>query len=80
MQSYVLLSEHKDKEESFHHRKNISPKNMQKNRLNIRIFSHIPISFMKKSILKHIFFEKKCPKENNVLKKSISLHRFKKTT
>ena len=51
MQSYVLLSEHKDKEESFHHRKNISPKNMQKNRLNIRI-----------------------------LKKSISLHRFKKTT
>jgi len=35
---------------------------------------------MKKSILKHIFFEKKCPKENNVLKKSISLHRFKKTT
>ena len=40
MQSYVLLSEHKDKEESFHHRKNISPKNMQKNRLNIRIFSH----------------------------------------
>ena len=44
MQSYVLLSEHKDKEESFHHRKNISPKNMQKNRLNIRIFSHISIS------------------------------------
>ena len=35
---------------------------------------------MKKSILKHIFFEKKCPKENNVLKKSISLHRFKKTS
>lgn len=61
MQSYVLLSEHKDKEESFHHRKNISPKNMQKNRLNIRIFSHIPISeniFMKKSILKHIFLKK----------------------
>ena len=73
MQSYVLLSEHKDKEESFHHRKNISPKNMQKNRLNIRIFSHISIS-------ENIFYEEKCPKENNVLKKSISLHRFKKTT
>lgn len=52
MQSYVLLSEHKDKEESFHHRKNISPKNMQKNRLNIRIFSHIPIS-------ENIFYEEK---------------------
>ena len=49
MQSYVLLSEHKDKEESFHHRKNISPKNMQKNRL---IFSHIPIS-------EKIFYEEK---------------------
>lgn len=52
MQSYVLLSEHKDKEESFHHRKNISPKNMQKNRLNIRIFSHISIS-------ENIFYEEK---------------------
>ncbi len=51
MQSYVLLSEHKDKEESFHHRKN-SPKNMQKNRLNIRIFSHISIS-------ENIFYEEK---------------------
>lgn len=83
MQSYVLLSEHKDKEESFHHRKNISPKNMQKNCLNIRIFSHIPISeniFYEEKYFKTYFFEKKCPKENNVLKKSISLHRFKKTT
>ena len=52
MQSYVLLSEHKDKEESFHNRKNISPKNMQKNRLNIRIFSHISIS-------ENIFYEEK---------------------
>lgn len=53
MQSYVLLSEHKDKEErAFTTEKNISPKNMQKNRLNIRIFSHIPIS-------ENIFYEEK---------------------
>ena len=52
MQSYVLLSEHKDKEESKKKKKNISPKNMQKNRLNIRIFSHIPIS-------ENIFYEEK---------------------
>ena len=64
MQSYVLLSEHKDKEESFHHRKNISPKNMQKNRLNIRIFSHIPISekiFYEEKYFKTYFFLKKMP-------------------
>lgn len=44
MQSYVLLSEHKDKEESFHHRKNISPKKHAEKSFkytNIPPYSHI---------------------------------------
>lgn len=42
----------KIRKRAFTTEKNISPKNMQKNRLNIRIFPHIPIS-------ENIFYEEK---------------------
>lgn len=79
MQSYVLLSEHKDKKKEVSSPKRKTSKKTFKYR--IIYYTSIPKNILYgKMYFKTYFFEKKCSKENNVLKKSISLQRSKKTT